>query len=450
MGYSSKGKRPLEFASKASHHHLINDPEVQRTIQSLWIPKAESQTPIRDLVVPFRRPAENNVDTIVATDGGYSEIPVRREFPSASITFMQFGALMFRRDDLLKVNASAFIAPEDMSKLKTIDRLKLALATKGVRSTSEKSLTATVLATIYEFFKTQTLGEKQSLIDTLAWFLFRRYKTPSERSDDDKQWVLATNPHSPTGAAVTLNEAEMDAAFTFKCPETGKSIYLTDAFRLHEAIDEERGAAGILGYLTNTVEHFVIIHVVRQLLRYSPESLKRVMFIKDGPTGFFGQTARLHAAMRDLVAWLHQRHSLLLAGLEKSGAFVEHASEIQPLMPNGSILVLTDEYIYKNILPGVPDPNRAYAATSNYGHKVIFKSAAGQMHVVSIPVAVLKKNPTLADLPNASQLLGLVEELHCDMYDSALIPIALVNKLVSLSAHPSSRILEKFAKESIS
>jgi hypothetical protein len=31
------------------------------------------------------------------------------------------------------------------------------------------------------------------------------------------------------------------------------------------------------------------------------------------------------------------------------------------------------------------------------------------------------------------------------MYDNALLPVALVNKLVSLADHPSSKILKKFA-----
>src|SRR5258708_9566449 len=184
MGYSSAGKRPFEFASKASHPHVINDAEVQKTIESLWIPKPQSQAAVKDLAIPFLQPQKNAVDTIVAVDGGYSEVPVRREFPSASLTFMQFGALMFRRDDLLQINASAFIAPEDMSKLKSIDRLKLALATKGVRAKTQTSLTATVLSSVYEFFKHQTLGETQSLIDTLAWFVFKRYKPAGERTHE--------------------------------------------------------------------------------------------------------------------------------------------------------------------------------------------------------------------------------------------------------------------------
>lgn len=39
-----------------------------------------------------------------------------------------------------------------------------------------------------------------------------------------------------------------------------------------------------------------------------------------------------------------------------------------------------------------------------------------------------------------------VGKLRCDMYDNALIPVALANKLVSLSNHPSQKILQRFAQ----
>ncbi len=42
-----------------------------------------------------------------------------------------------------------------------------------------------------------------------------------------------------------------------------------------------------------------------------------------------------------------------------------------------------------------------------------------------------------------------IEKLRCDMYDNALVPVALANKLVSLANHPSSRILQKFATGSL-
>jgi hypothetical protein len=38
-----------------------------------------------------------------------------------------------------------------------------------------------------------------------------------------------------------------------------------------------------------------------------------------------------------------------------------------------------------------------------------------------------------------------IQKLKCDMYDDAIVPVALANKLVSLANHPSKVLLEKFA-----
>ena len=46
-------------------------------------------------------------------------------------------------------------------------------------------------------------------------------------------------------------------------------------------------------------------------------------------------------------------------------------------------------------------------------------------------------------------ILTNVAKLRCDMYDNGLLPIALANKLISLADHPSSKILEKFAKAAL-
>ncbi|AFY58166.1 NurA domain-containing protein [Rivularia sp. PCC 7116] len=449
MGYNSKNnRRPFETASKASHHHIINDPEVKGLMERIYQPPPVENIPLTDLSVKFIPPDTNPVEAIIAVDGGYTEAILEKNFPSRTMHFLQFGALFFKQEDLEQVDKSAFIAPEDMAKLKKISRIKLALPTKNIRLKDENTLKSSVLKTIFEFFTKNTLDENKSLIDTLAWFVFRRYKG-GQRNKEDKKWLLATNPLTQDGNSVMLFEQDMDRQYTFPCPETGGRIHLTDIFRLHEVIDEETGATGILGYLVNTIEHIIIIHLIRQLLNTQPDILKKILFIKDGSLGFFGQTAGLHKPMRDLINWLLNKQNILLAGLEKSGAFVDHACDIQKTLNPGTALVLTDEYIYRYILPGPGDPNTPYASTSNYGHKVIFKTSSGQMHVVSLPVKELKKTPTDKDLPNLQIILANVEALHCDMYDSALFPVALVNKLVSLSAHPSQRILQKFASKSI-
>ncbi|MEI3652792.1 NurA domain-containing protein [Anabaena sp. AL09] len=449
MGYTSKNnRRPFESASKASHHHIINDPEVQAVMQRIEEPPQVDDISIEQLIQDFEPPDNNPIEAIIAVDGGYTEVVLNKDFPSRSIHFLQFGALFFKLEDLAEIDSLAFIDPKDMAKLKNIQRLKLALPTRNLCFKDTNTLKETVLKAIYEFFLKSNLDEDKSLIDTLAWFVFRRYKL-GKKTEQDKCRTLKKNPLSEDGNSVDLREEEMNSDYTFTCPETGGKIYLTDIFRFYEILDEETGAEGILGYLVNVIEHIIIIHIIRLLINKQPEMLRKVLFIKDGSTGFFGQTAQLHEPMIDLVNWLFDKHNILLAGLEKSGAFVDHAQDIQNKLESGKALILSDNYIYRYILPGTGDPKNPYAHTSNYGHKVIFKTRNGQMYVVAVPVKELKKNPTINDLPNLQIILDNVEKLHCDMYDSALFPVALVNKLVSLSAHPSQGILKKFASQNI-
>jgi hypothetical protein len=445
VSYSTTGPKPYERASKSSHHHIVNDESVLAALKSLYLPPKSDNVSLKELLCNFQ-PIETTIQHVVAVDGGYTEVPLRDGYPSAAIHFFQFGALHFRIEDLVALESSRHVAPEDMHKLKNIDRLKLPLATRGARRNDSASLRDSVRRTVYEFLAKERLGEDVSLLDTLAWFVFRRYKNP--RSDTDLMWDLSSNPHGVDGH-VLLSEGQMSGTFTFECPITHQPIYLSDVFRLHERVEEETGAASVAGYIAGIVEHLILLHIIRNLVRKNPAALNQVLFIMDRPTGWFGVTAPMHKLSLELNNWLFEHHNVFIAGLEKSGAFVEHAAAIQELLPPGSILLLSDKYIYRHISPGEEDPVRPYAATSYYGHKVIFRSRNGQMYVVSLPVRKLTKAPGVADIPNLQAVLTHVEQLHCDMFENALLPVALANKLVSLSAHPSSQILKAFAQSSV-
>ncbi len=445
MAYSTDGYKPYERASKSSHHHIINDEVVKEAISGLHVPPNTEKRSVAEMVVPFVPVLDSSIRHFIAIDGGYTEVPIRVGFPSASLHFFQFGALHFRREALKGLEKLMHVSPEDMQVLRNINRVKLALPTRGARRRNCESLKESIRYVLYDFLCKQTLGEQNSLMDTLAWFVFRRYKG-NARTVGERQWSIASHPCGLEGGFV-FDEIQMTNDFRFSSGEA--ELYLSDVFRLHELIEEEAGAAGIVGYVAGIVEHLLLLHVIKNLASKAPLLLKTVLFIMDRPTGWFGVTALLHKAMVELSNWLFDTHGLFLAGLEKSGAFVEHAREIQELIPAGSVVLLNDSYIYAHISPGQEDPKNPYAYTSYYGHKVIFKSRAGQMYVVSMPVRALKKSPTAADIPNLMEVLTHVEDLHCDMYENALLPVALANKLVSLSAHPSTQILKSFAQANI-
>lgn len=443
MTYSSSGPKPIEYASKAAHHHIINDERVQALVGKLHIPPTVSLDSISDYSIPFL-PIETSITDVFAIDGGYTESPLKQGFPGSAMHFFQFGAVHFTLEALRKLEISRHPDPNDMARLKNIDRVKFPLPTLNTRRNDCESLVDSVRLTLHEFLCAEKLGESMPLMDTLAWFLFRQYKGAA-RSIEEGEYELTSLPHGEGG--FVFKELDMKAGYTFQ-DQTGATLYLIDAFRLHERIDEQTGAAGICGYVAGVVEHLILLHLIRNLMRFDG-GMRRSLMIMDRPTGFFGNTSRLIIPMMDLMSWLFSSCGVFLAGLEKSGAFVEHARQIQQVMPASSFIVLGNSYIYKYITPPSAGLTRPYAVTSYYGHKVIFKTRGGQMYVVSLPVERLKPEPVEGDIPNLRAILTHIEQLKCDMYENALLPIALANKLVSLAAVPSSKILESFAKSSI-
>jgi hypothetical protein len=443
MGYSSRtGRRPDEYASKSSHTNLIKDKSIIDFLNECSLPKKAEDVKLDDYkLVAIEDVPKNPIKNIIAIDGGYTEINVKREFPSATICFLQFGPLCFKVSDLEDLSEKPFIDPEDISKLKRIQRLKLVIPTKNISYKEEASLTNSVRKTIYDFFMREPKDDE--FVKTLKWFIFQEFDGRGLN-----KWELASCPlcHIPN---VDLSKRSMKPDYTFECPYCGGTIYITDVFRFHEVVDDELGAGGILAYLITLLEQIVLVHIIRSVLKVKPSLLNDILFIKDGPLAFFGQTANMQKPMRALTHYLFNKYNLYLVGLEKSGSFVEHADEISKKLPRNTALLLDNEYIYKYIIPAKADMNSPYGRSTYYGNKLIYKSKFDNIFVATVPTVSQLLSPKKGDFKNIDVILYNLQMLRCDMYDHSIIPIALVNKLVSLADHPSSTILEKFAKESI-
>jgi hypothetical protein len=444
MGYASRhGKRPMELASKSAHSHVINDPEVKKYLEGCRLPQSVEDIKLDEDVLHKVEDRPNPITHVIAIDGGTTEVPVKQSFPSSTVTFFQFGVNMFSLADLDSIAAEPFISPAQIDKLKQIERFKLVLPTKNVSLKGNKTLTDSIRFTLNDFFLKERNGNP-GFGDTLRWFLFAEYTgTPLET------YELSKCPHCEH-PKVPVQRDKLDKYMRVRCMNCRDFLYLIDAFRLHEAIDDELGAGGIIGYVTTLVEQMILVHYIRFIHKLQPDMLGKVLFLKDGPLAFFGQTANMHKPMRALCNFLEKKHNLFLAGLTKSGPFVEHLMEltIDPQkFPKGYYLIPDNKYIYNYIQPGDPLTAPPFARTSYYSCNVFYRSADGGMHVVTLPSRDenVVKAPEPKDFQNIDVVLQCIGKLRCDMYDSALLPIALVNKLVSLSNHPSAVLLQKFA-----
>lgn len=450
MGSTSRGKKPNEWAAKINHTHIINDPFIKEFVSNCHMPKNADEIDGDDIsqFENLETKSPNPITNILAVDGGYTTVEVKKNFPSAQFAFFQFGAVLFNVKDLEELSEKPYIFPEDMQKLHNLQRFKLALPVKNIVTSGVGSLKDSIRKCIYDFFMKKR--DSSTFMETLSWFIFEEY-----RASPNSDYSLASNPNLEIGTGkFILDRSKMKEDYTFNSPDG--TIYLTDVFRLHEAVDEEQGATGLLGYVTRLIEQLILIHFIRFIYKHQTSLLNEFLFIADGPLSFSGQTANMNAPMRSLCNFLITEKNLFLVGLEKSGAFVDHAQEIssplngEPVLKSGSYILLSNNYIYKYIVPG--DPKRMhYGSSSYYSGKVIFHSGDNQIYIASVPVpdknVIL--NPKKSHYANLDVTLSNIQKLRCDMYDDSIVPIALANKLVSLANHPSKVLLEKFALRTI-
>jgi hypothetical protein len=370
-----------------------------------------------------------------------TETYIREDFPSASIGFVAMGPLLLRLADLDDLDAMPFIGPDDIGRLKNIDRYSFAFPVRGIRYGQSASFAHGVRLRVHEFL---SHGDGH-LLAALKWLLCRGWREPTER----QPWLVPRCPQSQCPAG--------DFTFTYDgpvvqtCPRCGKDVYLADALRFYERIEEEQGASAILSYLLTSLEQIILVHLIRSVLSIKPTLLEEILFVKDGPLAFFGVTAPLYAPMRDLMSHLgadFERPLINLIGLEKSGAFVEHARSIEDRLLPFTALPLDSDYIYRYIVPGDPTTG-AFGANTYYGTKVIFAGGSGDVYVGTVPTGEAVAAPSLSDLYNGADVLRATVLLRCSMYDNALIPVALANKLVSLADVPSAEILKKFVAASV-
>ncbi|MGH7282910.1 MAG: NurA domain-containing protein [Polyangiaceae bacterium] len=443
MGYSAiKGRRPLERASKITHTDVIKNPAVQEFLASCESPPPPDPASVANQLVPIPQ-ASGRIRAVVAVDGGMTETFVQDDFPSASITFMTFGPLMLELDDLGEVDEMRFIGPEDMARLKNFQRYVAVVPTHLVAVNGTASFSAGVRKSIHQALL-QGEGELQG---ALRWLLFREWLPKDRRL----AWTINQCPRKECDQEKI--DFDSNDADTKKCPGCGHLIFLSDALRLHERIDDDLGAAGIMGYLLTTLEHLTIVRLIRYLWNTKRELLREVLFIKDGPLAFFGNTAPLRKPMLELMKFLGEQVNgcaINLVGLEKSGAFVEHAAQIETAFGPRQALVLNNEYIRTYIVPGDPTSTQPYGENMYFGGKIIFKGEASEMYVATVPLGEFKRTPSLTDFYNLGDVLRTTSRLRCSMYDNALMPVALVNRMVSLADVPTSDILSKFARDRLS
>ncbi|MEU6841405.1 hypothetical protein ABZ930_05955 [Streptomyces sp. NPDC046716] len=191
----------------------------------------------------------------------------------------------------------------------------------------------------------------------------------------------------------------------------------------------------------------------------APEVLRHTLFVTDGPLALHGPLGPLRRRfvehLGDLAGWCADREIVapLMVGIEKSGAFVEHAEQISDWIPIGHVMRLTNGYI--NRISGRSESNR-YGEDEFYGRRFIYRTQAGDPLVITVPAA-----PGLSPYDGSSDVEGwsafptlrliceVLDSLRTRMYQHAVIPVALAHSAAALPLGVGRSVLTMMAQQNI-
>ena len=440
MAYPNRyGRRPFEAASKIAHRRIINDPDVREYLKNCRTtsrPIDQEELEIASHEVDYHSPSQ--IDYVIAVDSG-SIIPIEVKGSQSKLAVIQFGAILLQLKTIDDLHAKPFISFRDLRNAENSNYGKLVLPTTSVLYKSQRNLVDSLRLTIYEFF------EQHDLLPTLSWLLCQ----PLGRTQVSEVVIgRCPNPNcSDPEVALALDQTRGT------CPSCDELILVTDSLQLHRLANEEEIPRDVVQYLTQLIEMVIIAGNIKAMLD-CPGQISKFLFLVDGqlmirsPTHFAGGD-RFLRIFRRLAETLMRDHRLNLVAIEKSGAFVNYADRIanrrtrRPLLRRGHYLLLNNQIINGQILlrNGAGSAYN-YGQYTHYGSKLIFRDRRGKIHTMTTPPWT--KGPVPADFPNLDGILATVEEIKCDRYDNAILPIALINRSVSLSFNPSKSILQNF------
>ena len=284
-----------------------------------------------------------------------------------------------------------------------------------------------------------------------------------------------------TDTLLTLNDGAINLDKCSSCGETGdfsfdsgtlmhvctacnEPVFLTDWLRLHEDISDFGNNTSAMTRMMNAVEHLLIAGLIHQVFKANPRALSKMAFVMDGPLAIFGQPAKLHSRIMSLFQAINLRlrelrlEPLLVVGLQKTGEVMDHANLLNKFLPNGVIRLLDDDYRNKYI-KGNDSPASNFGNETYYGQDFLFKTERGRIFNFAVPYPFASKGRAAeqkafatakADIGNYGSLIeracDLVRHFELDLYESAIVPVALAHRHASISIVPGGKVLDIITK----
>lgn len=452
-----------ETASKASHQDLLKSPDVRAFLGAcdyLRTPSpAEALTmcagfvappPIDDAVLPL---------LVMAVDGSLYESSIDDQLPSTKVGYVKIGSVLIdlAQYGALRVVEGRYVDPFRVARLRDNNApLTFPLPSANIRWKGKDSVRDGFRAAVDEaLYSPMTRFDKDDPTTSLRSTLFHlaALRPGPLGSGDPSRLLIHACPNCKKGPVEVR-----DVPGPQVCLHCGGEVYPSDVLRVWEEVGDYGSNAEALGRFMLLVEHMVPMHYLRHLAAISLPALAGLAFFVDGPLAVFGNGAWLHAAiMRDLAA-VNGRLAIiglppiLMIGLQKTGQVADYASLIDRYVAPNRLFAIDDEYRYRYILGGRDVAGNGFGFETYYGQDFIFKTPSGRTFILALPYPFAKKDKDsngfrrakteLGRYVNLPRALALVKHFESDLYENAVVPIALAHRYTAISLEPGGKALD--------
>lgn len=216
--------------------------------------------------------------------------------------------------------------------------------------------------------------------------------------------------------------------------------------------------------MMNAVEHLLLASFILELLHANPATLNKIAFVMDGPLALFGEPAKWQPRIMKLIHKANVKlkqlglEPLLIMGLQKTGAVMDHARLLERFLPNGVLKVIDDTYRHTYIT-GSDKASEDFGYESYYGQDFLFKTERGRIFNFALPYPFESKggfggrkgfSEVKVKLDKYGSLIeracDLIRHFELDLYDNAIVPVALAHRHASISLIPGGKVLDLIAK----
>lgn len=443
MPYKNRSGR-LERARSTGHVPIVENELVKERLRSFRVfarqPNREIDSELIVEAATLGTPGEQ-VRWVMSFDGSLHEVAAREEYPSTRIGYIQIAGVLVHLEELIGQQDAHLVDPAVIHGATQEALHSMVLPGSNVCRQEMSTVRDSWRAEVYDIFREYTV-EDIPLLDIFILLVGK-----SDKKSQNGGVIVAR-----CSASGECSARDIDVPVGgITCPSCGGRIFPTDALRIHEEVSEEHGNATALGRLMTVLEQVTMVGYLHFLLQRQARVLGYVGFILDGPLAFFGPQAWLHTAMlafiHDLQNTLASQHlkTPVIVGIEKAGQFAEHASAIAERIPRRSLMLLSDDYIYRHILTFRASPNSSFGRDTYYGQKFFYKTTQGQLLTITIPKLIQTTddphNPALPDT------LALLDRIGTTLYKDAVIPVALAHSFASIPLRTGSKVLTLLSRD---